>query len=185
MNAYNAQHLDFLPADDRAVYTDRESFALTGVAVRTTNAAEAGASGRIPGLWQAYYRSGLAVEPGIRNPHLIYALYTDYESDASGAYTLVIGHESAPASEKSSGEESEPFGSGPERLRAFVPGGRYRVFQTRKGPFGEVVAEAWADIWAHFERSSERRAYTGDFELYDTRGFDPAAAQARIYIAIR
>ncbi|OWA36285.1 hypothetical protein B9G55_08585 [Saccharibacillus sp. O16] len=165
----------------------RPAFTLTGFAVRTTNQVEMGPHGLIPGLWKTYYQSGLPLDSAVRNPHLIYALYTDYESDASGAYTLVIGHESAEAvPTDEAGETRRAFASiDQERFCARVPDSRYRVFKTRRGPFGEVVAETWGQIWAYYEQSSEQRAYTGDFELYDTRQFDPEAAEVSIYIAIR
>ncbi len=164
----------------------RPAFALTGFAVRTTNQAEHGPHGLIPGLWRTYYQSGLSLDSAVCSPHLIYALYTDYESDASGAYTLVIGHESTAASAGENVEGHRAFAEAEqERFRALVPASRYRIFKTRRGPVGEVVAEAWGRIWAYYEQSSEQRAYTGDFELYDTRDFDPEAAEILIYIAIR
>lgn len=173
---------DHLPETQEA----RPAFSLTGFAVRTTNQAEQGPHGLIPGLWRTYYQSGLPLDSSVSHPHLIYALYTDYESDASGAYTLVIGHESAVASAGDAAEEPRAFVSAEqERFRALVPASRYRIFKTRKGPFGEVVAEAWGKIWAYYAQSTEQRAYTGDFELYDTRDFDPEAAEVSIYIAVR
>ncbi|MNY28091.1 Bacterial transcription activator, effector binding domain [compost metagenome] len=66
-----------------------------------------------------------------------------------------------------------------------VPGSKYRVFTTKKGPVYEVVAQAWREIWAYFGESTEKRAYTGDFELYDARDFDPANTELQIYIAIK
>lgn len=68
---------------------------------------------------------------------------------------------------------------------AVLPKGNYLVFLTKKGPVQEVVPQAWADIWAYFQSAPEQRAYTGDFELYERRDFDPANAQVQIYIAIR
>lgn len=41
------------------------------------------------------------------------------------------------------------------------------------------------EIWAYFEASTEVRTYTGDFEIYDSRNFDPANTQVEIYIAIK
>lgn len=40
------------------------------------------------------------------------------------------------------------------------------------------------EIWAYFKESGEVRTYTGDFEIYDSRNFDPADTQVEIYIAI-
>lgn len=147
---------------------------IAGTSVRTTNAAEAGPNGRLPKLWESYFRSGIASRTGIDNPHLIYALYTDYESDATGAYTVLIGHElgeGAPSDELD---------------RAVIPQSEYLVFSTKRGPVYEVVAQAWGDIWAFFKDSPSplKRTYTGDFELYDAREFDPENAQIDIYIAV-
>ncbi|MNW64528.1 Bacterial transcription activator, effector binding domain [compost metagenome] len=49
----------------------------------------------------------------------------------------------------------------------------------------EVVAEGWHEIWAYFRDSPEVRTYKGDFELYDTRIYDPANTEIEIYIAIK
>ncbi|QSF47346.1 GyrI-like domain-containing protein [Paenibacillus tianjinensis] len=154
--------------------TQEQKLTLTGVTVRTTNADEAGTAGRLPKLWETYFQSKLSTLTGIRNPHYIYALYTDYESDATGSYTTLIGHE-----------------INDERARddnnfevVFIPESKYLVFKTRKGPVYEVVAEAWQEIWDYFKESAEVRTYTGDFELYDTRNYDPANTEIEIYIAI-
>lgn len=175
----------YLPDPDPQIFASRSAFALTGFAARTTNADEFGPYGKIPELWRTYYQSGLPLDSSVRRPHLIYALYTDYESDASGAYTLVIGHESAVADGATPIERRRFTEDEAERLRALVPESRYRIFRTRRGPVSEVVAETWGEIWSYYENSSEQRAYTGDYELYDTRGFDPEAAEVSIYIAVR
>ncbi|GGN94355.1 GyrI-like domain-containing protein [Saccharibacillus kuerlensis] len=180
----NADIFNPITNNEYADFVTREAFTLTGYAVRTRNADEAESDGRLSGLWQVYNQSGFVQEAEVRDPHLIYALYTDYESDASGAYTVVLGHQCAPAaSALPSSDKEDSFGD--ERFWASVPESRYRVFKTRRGPVWQVVAEAWTDIWAHFEGSSEQRAYTGDFEQYDTREFDPENAEVLIYIAVR
>lgn len=147
---------------------------VTGVSVRTTNAEEAGPDGRLPKLWESYFNSKLAAMSGIKNPDYIYALYTDYESDATGAYTTLIGHETADA----------PAQDGSLFEIKSIPESKYLVFQTQSGPAYEVVAQAWQEIWSYFKESPEVRTYTGDFELYDTRNYDPANTQIEIYIAI-
>ncbi|OMF37311.1 AraC family transcriptional regulator [Paenibacillus sp. FSL H8-0548] len=149
---------------------------LIGVAVRTTNAEEAGPSGRLAALWDTYFASGIAEQIGASNAHLIYALYTDYESDASGAYTVLIGHERGD-------NATLQVPTGMEQ--ALIPESKFIVFKTRKGPVYEVVLEAWGEIWAFFEHSSIERAYTGDYELYDGRSFNPADAEVDIHIAIK
>lgn len=69
----------------------RPAMSVWGAGARTTNEAEAGANGVIPRLWEYYFRKG--IKEVADSGQAVYAVYTDYESDASGAYTLVIGHE--------------------------------------------------------------------------------------------
>jgi predicted transcriptional regulator YdeE len=154
----------------------KPEISLIGVAVRTTNAEEAGPSGRLSALWNTYFASGIAEQIEASNAHLIYALYTDYESDAGGAYTVLIGHERSDAA-------AVLVPTGMEQAK--IPESKFIVFKTRKGPVYEVVLEAWVKIWAYFEHSSIERAYTGDYELYDGRNFNPADAEVDIYIAIK
>ncbi|OMD06357.1 GyrI-like domain-containing protein [Paenibacillus odorifer] len=230
-------------------FVEKAKMTLAGVSIRTTNEVEMGPDGGLPQLWETYFQSNIAGQVATVNSEYIYALYTDYESDASGAYTVVIGHEVAEERhlegnqleengleeseleeselekseleenelEKSELEESELEENELEKNElekneleknqleesqlvenqleenrleesqftyAVVPESKYMVFTTKKGPVFEVVAQAWGEIWAYFKESREARTYTGDFEIYDSRNFDPADTQVEIYIAI-
>jgi predicted transcriptional regulator YdeE len=179
-------------------YEQRDAFRLTGISVRTTNAEEASPNGRLPELWGTFFQNPLSSEPGLQNGHLLYALYTDYESDASGEYTVVIGHECVAGKPESVVRLQEVgvaesvvrqnAAGVPESVKnlqvATVPKARYMVFETPKGPFHETVPQAWRDIWTYFGQSSVKRAYTGDFELYDFTKGDPQDMVVRIYIAV-
>jgi predicted transcriptional regulator YdeE len=151
-------------------FVEKSKFTLAGVSIRTTNAIEMSSDGRLSQLWETYFHSDIAVQTGTANPEHIYALYTDYESDATGAYTVVIGHESS--------KEINNL------VRASVPESKYMVFKTNIGPVFEVVSQAWVEIWEYFKTSHEVRTFTGDFELYDARNSDPANTEVEIYIAI-
>lgn len=174
-------------------YEQRDAFRLAGISVRTTNAEEAGPNGRLPELWGTYFQNPPSSEPGLQNLHLLYALYTDYESDASGEYTVILGHEYAAVSEEkrqaAGGTERLQETDGTERAEilqaAAVPNARYMVFETPRGPFHQTVPQAWRDIWAFFGESPVKRAYTGDFELYDFTQGAPEDMVVRIYIAVR
>lgn len=76
-------------------FVEKAKMTLAGVSIRTTNEVEMGPDGGLPQLWETYFQSNIAGQVATVNPEYIYALYTDYESDASGAYTVVIGHEVA------------------------------------------------------------------------------------------
>ncbi|GGA06189.1 putative transcriptional regulator protein YobU [Paenibacillus marchantiophytorum] len=154
---------------------NKPAIQLTGVSVRTTNAEEMGPNGRLPQLWESYFGSQIAAQLPTNNGNLIYALYTDYESDATGAYTVIIGHETAEGA-----MQGEPIFTS-----ALVPESKFLVFTSEKGPVYEVVGQAWAGIWAYFQESEEVRTFTGDYELYDSRNFDPMNTQVQIYIAIK
>ncbi|WP_410770442.1 GyrI-like domain-containing protein [Fontibacillus sp. BL9] len=179
-------------------YVRQTEIKLAGIGARTTNAAEAGPNGRLPELWERYYRENIAAAVGGADSTTLYALYTDYESDASGAYTVIIGHEPQETGEgQESGKGTEvgngtgigteiSYGTGIETglQQAVIPASDYLVFQSRKGPVQTVVAEAWGQIWAYFQDSAEKRTFTGDYELYDLQDFDPGNAVVSIYIAV-
>ncbi|WP_433938740.1 GyrI-like domain-containing protein [Paenibacillus lautus] len=152
----------------------RPAMSIQGVGVRTTNEAEAGPQGKIPQLWDRYFQSGLQSQIS-GDDQAIYALYTEYESDASGAYTLIIGNQ---ADEFAAAETSG------ELQQASVSASRYLVFRTRCGPLMEIVPEVWHEIWSYFQQAAEKRTFTGDYERYDMRQFDPAHTVVDVYIAI-
>lgn len=139
---------------------------IAGLSVRTKNADEMNfATARIPGLWQRFYAEGIAAKIENRaDPHVTYGVYTNYASDVNGEYTLLVGAE----------------GSGGEGLTVVdVPAQRYRVFESR-GEMPHAVIQGWQQVWEHFGRGDEQRAYTTDLELYDDR--DPQ--RVKLYIAI-
>lgn len=152
----------------------KPAMSIQGVGARTTNEAEAGPQGKIPQLWDRYFQSGLQSQIS-GDDQAMYALYTEYESDASGAYTLIIGNH---ADEVSAAENSD------ELQQASVPASRYLVFRTRRGPLMEIVPEVWHEIWSYFGQAAEKRTYTGDYERYDMQQFDPANTVVDVYIAI-
>ena len=151
------------------------AFQVMGIAVRTNNAQEAGADGEIPKLWQRVMQEhalNTVPDPVDQN---IYAVYSDYASDANGDYTLVLG-------------KKVPLGTKLEDgfVVKTVPAGRYRVFTSDRGPVARVVVETWKQIWSHYQSPANgQRAYRADFELYDQRAIDPNNAQVDIYIGVQ
>ncbi|EGG31928.1 GyrI-like domain-containing protein [Paenibacillus sp. HGF5] len=152
----------------------RPAMSIQGVGVRTTNEAEAGPQGKIPQLWDRYFQSGLQSQIS-GDDQAMYALYTEYECDASGAYTLIIGNQ---ADEVAAAETSG------ELQQAYVPASRYLVFRTRRGPLMEIVPQVWHEIWSYFQQAAEKRTFTGDYERYDMRQFDSAHTVVDVYISI-
>ncbi|TYP79124.1 GyrI-like domain-containing protein [Paenibacillus methanolicus] len=149
----------------------KEGFKMSGTSARTTNAAEMSGNGVIGAQWGQFFGNQVMEKIANRKNDTILAVYTDYESDETGAYTYVLGAEIAEA-----GQDKE--------LRTIaIPDQKYVVFTTRKGPVPEVVVEAWQEIWSWSKHNE--RAFVADFEVYDGRASDPANSQVDIYISIK
>jgi predicted transcriptional regulator YdeE len=136
---------------------------ITGMSVRTSNDRESDPkTAAIPGLWKRF----MAKRAGGANTALLYAVYSDYESDANGQYTVTVGAAST------SDEISE--------ARVATAAGDYLVF-TSTGEMPKAVIDGWKQVWAYFADGAERqRAYTTDFELHDPKN----PSTVRIYIAV-
>jgi predicted transcriptional regulator YdeE len=129
---------------------------VAGIALRTDNATESGAAGKIPGLWQRFRGEDWFArleELGAYGPPV--GVYSAYESDVSRSFQLLAGREISPAA------------SVPAPLQVVsIPAGQYLVFQS-KGPLPGSVVEGWQRVWAYFERpGATARAYTCDSEIY-------------------
>ncbi|MEC0242187.1 GyrI-like domain-containing protein [Paenibacillus dokdonensis] len=152
----------------------RPAAVLTGISIRTSNQRELSGEGQIPSLWERYFQSGQQSRTDLIHPHLLYALYTDYESDVNGEYTLLLGH-----------EQDHLLSAEDTASTAYIPEADYIKFTTEKGPMGQVVPQLWQEIWDYFQNSEYERTYTGDFELYDLREFNPEEVIVDIYMAVR
>jgi predicted transcriptional regulator YdeE len=154
---------------------EQSGFTVVGIAVRTTNAQEMSGKGVIGQQWARFMKDDLLSKIPDKVDSNILAVYTDYESDANGAYTFLLGA-------KVSSAESVP----PGMVAKKIPAGRYAVFTSEKGPVNKVVPEAWSHIWA-LPKSAPggKRAYRADFELYDGRAADSQHAQVDVYVGIK
>jgi predicted transcriptional regulator YdeE len=123
-----------------------------GLAVRTSFA---GAATDIPALWQRVMREGsIEKVPRRAGDTNVYALYTDYESDYRGAYTMIIG------------VAVEADAATPAGMQlAVIPAGAYATVRA-EGPPQEAIWGAWHFFWEEWPQRSERR-YAADFERYD------------------
>jgi predicted transcriptional regulator YdeE len=153
---------------------EEAGFAVVGIAARTTNANEMFGKGVIADQWAHFMKEGLLNRIPNKADSNILAVYTDYESDANGAYTFLIGAKVSSADDVS-----------PGMVIRKIPAGRYAMFTSEKGFVGKVVPETWSRIWA-LPKSAPggNRAYLADFEIYDRRAADPQNAQVDIYVGI-
>lgn len=86
----------------------------------------------------------------------LYAVYTDYESDYTGEYRLLVGARVGSLREVP-----------PDMEGISVPAGEYLDF-TASGSMPSALIETWSAIWDYFAESSEQRAYTTDIEIHQT-----------------
>ncbi|HKS95057.1 MAG TPA: GyrI-like domain-containing protein [Terriglobia bacterium] len=153
----------------------RQAMNVVGLEIRTSNAREADpATAKIPGLWQRVFAQKVPGRiPHGMNPGTLLAVYTRYESDHNGEYSLVVGS-----------EVSVLDGIPQDMTAVTLAASEYLVFEAR-GPMPQAVIETWSRIWDYFaSHPAHRRAYTADFELYEPRSQGPSP-EVDIYIAIQ
>jgi predicted transcriptional regulator YdeE len=156
---------------------DQQPFQVVGIAASTNNAKEAGPDAIIGKQWHRFISENLMNQIPDRVDQSIYAVYTDYTSDANGQYTIILGAKVKPVP-----NPTIPDGM----IVKTVPAGRYAVFTSQRGPVVKVVVETWKQIWAYYQSPQNgQRAYQADFELYDEHGADPSNAQVDIYIGLK
>lgn len=154
---------------------EQAGFTVIGISARTRNADEMSGKGVIGQQWARFMKEDLLGKIPNKADSNVLAVYTDYESDANGAYTFLLGA-------KVNSAESVPAGMAAKR----IPAGRYAVFTTEKGALAKVVPETWSRIWA-LPKSAPggNRSYQADYELYDQRAADSQSAQVDVYVGIR
>jgi predicted transcriptional regulator YdeE len=139
---------------------------IAGMTARTTNSRESNpTTASLPGLWGRFYSAKPPADNTARDNGGVYSVYTEYESDVNGAYSVVIGR-----------EQSDPTA---EKV-VTIPAGRYLEF-TSTGAMPAAVVNGWKQVWSYFaEANAPKRAYTTDFEYYDPS--DPSTV--KIYVAV-
>ncbi|TGK36059.1 AraC family transcriptional regulator [Leptospira gomenensis] len=158
---------------EREIVSKTET-AVVGISIVTKNEDEISGRGKIGTLWRRFYEEGILERiPGKKNPVHVLAVYTDYESDETGAYRLLIGAEV---------ESPENVPDGLE-IR-YIPKGEYTKITSERGPIEKAAVGVWTEIWGDAELKQKRK-FAADFELYDQRAADPQDAQLDVFIGIR
>ena len=151
--------------------TNLGSLNFIGLEIRTTNQAEANpATTRIPAVWQRFFAEGITGQiPALQEPQLVYGVYTSYESDQTGPYSMLVAHQTASLAEVPAGlvgVQTKPAS--------------YLVFPAH-GPMPQALVATWASVWQFFAQPGPyERAYTTDFELHRDAG-----RTVEIYIALK
>lgn len=130
----------------------REEFTVRGLSVRTTNHAETQPeTAKIPRLWQEF----AAVCGSCAEPVRAYGVYSDYDSDMQGEFTVTAA---LP------GDFPHP-----DACEVTIPAGTYLSFEG-SGPCPATVIALWKEVWEYFARGNAPvRTYRCDFEEYTGR----------------
>ena len=144
------------------------AFTVVGVTRRTSNG-----DGRsikdIPAVWQDFLTMNAGSKIKNRSvPPVMYAVYSDYESDWTKEYNFLIGCGVTRAPDV-------PEGMAVRR----IPEQTYVHF-VAKGEMPQSLIEIWSAVWL----SDLPRTYTFDFELYDKRFARPANKEIDVYVAV-
>lgn len=145
------------------------AFNIIGIQVRTNNNE---AVTTVPTLWQQWHNNNIFHKiPNKINTTEYFAVYTDYESDEHGDYTLIIGAQVDSLSDIPQG-----------CIGRFIPAASY----VKLGVAGVVpvcIIKAWHSIWS--TEFSYERAFTYDFEVYPIKIASNTEPIAHIYVAIK
>ena len=136
---------------------------IQGLQVRTKNADEMNIeTQKIAPLWGRFFHEVL---PTLGESATVYGVYHNYESDAQGAFDVLVGADKVEVTD--------------EMKSVALQAGKYLMFPV-KGELPQAIIDTWMQIWAYFDDPSidERRAYETDFELYKS------ANEVEIYIGV-
>jgi len=136
-----------------------------GLTTRTNNENEMNpGTGKIAGLVKTFdEKVSVNYSDGAR----VYSVYYDYESDASGDYSVLIGADRVGS-------------SGVELQEVAIQEGNYLVFSA-SGQVPQIIFETWSRIWDYFSNEScpHHRAYSTDFEFFKNQN------EIEIHIAVK
>lgn len=153
----------------------QDGFTVIGIAARTSNAKEMTPGGAIGKQWMRFFQEGAFGKIPNKADTCIVAVYTDYASDHNGEYTYVLGA-------RVTSEAEVPEGM----VAKNIPGGKFAVFASDKGPAPQVVPATWMKINSLPQNAvGGDRLYRADYEIYDERARDPQNLQVDVYVGIK
>ena len=151
------------------IQTNAPTFQVIGISLRTSNADPAKAGAAIGGLWQRLLGEQLIPQIPNKTGSTVYCVYTDYESDYTGEYAVVLGCAVSTLEDI------------PEGMHGIeVPGGEFKQFTCRGDLQQGIIINTWRDIWSR----DLDRAYRADYEVFDERALDAGDAEVDIFVGV-
>lgn len=140
---------------------------VVGITARTRNGCES-AGKVIGGLWRDFYDKGIFRSIEHKSNDCAVGIYSDYETDEKGEYSVTAGCEVSDT-------RNRPEGT----VIKNIPGGKYAKFIVEED-MERAVREFWTKLWD----LPLDRTYSGDFEEYQP-GNTAEHAVIHVYIAIK
>jgi len=140
-----------------------ESKTIKGLKIRTKNSDEMNPqTQKIAPLWGKFFEE---MVPTLNADASMYGVYHNYESDAMGAFDVLVG--------------ADMLDEGNDVQSVTLEEGKYLMFPVI-GEMPQAIIDVWGQVWAYFEDPSidEVRSFETDFECYT--GVDTA----EIYIGV-
>lgn len=144
-----------------------------GYSARTSRQKERDAStAKIPSLWSDFHMDNLRGQvKNQTNPPAILGVYSDYQSNDSGLYTVTAACQVVPSKTTPSLPEGTKYG--------VIPPQTYLMFAA-KGSRPASIVNTWSAIWKYFgENKKYKRTFKKDFELYKSDQL------VEIYVAVQ
>lgn len=138
---------------------------IAGCSDRTNNSSP-DMSAVIGGVWQKFYSDDIYPNIPYKINQKALGIYTDYENNEMGDYTIMAGCE---VSRQAMAENFE--------IRT-IPAGRYAKFVV-KGHMQKAVADFWQELW----KMDLNRSFICDFEEYQNSSIDEC--EIHIYIGLK
>ena len=141
---------------------------ILGLSVRTNNDNEQSpVNGKLMKLWGKFFEDDVMSKiPNQKENSPMFGVYSSYESDFNGDYTVTAGME---VSSNDSASEYESIK---------IEAGEYLLFRA-KGEMPKIVVDTWKEVWEFFSNNNTERKFSTDFELYKSQ------EEVEIYIAVK
>lgn len=147
-----------------------DAFSIAGISVRTANQ-NGRASLDMKKIWEDFRLNLKNIVDDINNrlSDDIYCVYTDYESDKDGEYTVIVGYKVSNTNDI----------TGEYTFKEIPAANYYKIMAEGKIP--DCTKQAWQSIW----QSDINRSYLADFEVYGKEACNSEKAKIPIYLSVQ
>lgn len=144
-----------------------KEFRVIGITVRTTNEKSDNKDmDDIQNLWIRFRDEDIRNKIPHKESQEIVSLYTVYEKDSHGPYSVVLGYRVTSIDDVPEGMVAKT-----------APASKYAVFHVKGENLAKEILQAWQKIWF----MDMPRSYTGDFDVYMVEN----TQEADIFVAIK